>query len=355
MEAVIMPLTFRPNYQITQESLNKLFEIDTIQKEVINLPLTAKVLAGLRESSKLISTHYSTQIEGNRLTAEQVARVLKEGRTIPGRERDAKEVRGYYLALDQLKVLAKKTVITEEDIQLLHGFVMGSNIPNPYRTGQNVIKDAETGYIVYMPPEAKDVPALMKGLVNWLNQNKSKLPIPVLASIAHYQFVTIHPYYDGNGRTARLLTTLLLHQGGYDLKGIYNLEEYYAKDLPAYYAAMTLGPSHNYYEGRAETDITPWVDYFLSGMLHAFKNVKKHLIKENTSRDDSEWIKNLDAKQRRALVLFNKSNFITSKELEELFQFSARAARQLAQKWVNEGFLMIADNSKKNRKYKLGK
>jgi Fic family protein len=107
-----------------------------------------------------------------------------------------------------------------------------------------------------MPPEAKDVPALMTQLVNWLNGNDN-LPAPLRAAIAHYQFATIHPYYDGNGRTARLLTTLILHLGGYDLKGLYALEDYYARNLESYYEALSVGPSHNYHPGRADADITP--------------------------------------------------------------------------------------------------
>ena len=68
-------------------------------------------------------------------------------------------------------------------------------------------------------------------------------------------------YYDGNGRTARLLTTFILHLGSYDLKGL-ALEEYYAQGLKDYYEALTVGPSYNYYMGRAEADITRWVSYF---------------------------------------------------------------------------------------------
>ena len=96
-----------------------------------------------------------------------------------------------------------------------------------------------------------------------------------VAGIAHYQFATIHPYYDGNGRTARLLTTLILHLGGYDLKGLYSLEEYYARNLGAYYEALAIGSSHNYYQGRAEADITPWLEYFCEGVAESFENVRK--------------------------------------------------------------------------------
>ena len=147
--------------------------------------------------------------------------------------------------------------------------------PTPYRDGQNVIRDSSTGKIVYLPPESKDVPQLMKDLVSWISKTILLLPCPLLASISHYQFATIHPYYDGNGRTARLLTTLTMHLGGYGLKGLYSLEEYYAKNLHNYYNALTIGPSHNYYFGRAEADITPWIEYFCSGIVESFERVKR--------------------------------------------------------------------------------
>ncbi len=350
-------MSFNPNYKITNSLLKKLFEIEQIKEEVKTLPLTTKVLAGLRESSKLFSTHYSTMIEGNRLTEKEVKEVLLDNKSIRGRERDEKEIKGYYRALDEMAIIAKSNRISEQDIQVLHGFVMGSfkQNPTPYRAGQNVIKELGSGRIVYMPPEAKDVSLLMGDFVSWLNDNKAEVPAPVLAAIAHYQFATIHPYYDGNGRTARILTNLVLYQNDYDLKGIYNLEEYYAKNLQDYYAAITVGPSHNYYMGRAEADITGWLEYFITGMLYAFKSIKKHLQAAKKEPDQTAFIKSLDSRQKKALWLFEKSNFITSRDLQKLFKFSARSARQLAQNWADAGFLKIADSSKKSRKYELNK
>ena len=124
-----------------------------------------------------------------------------------------------------------------------------------------------------MPPKAKDIPPLTKQLVAWLNR-QDELPEPIWAGIAHYQFATIHPYYDGNGRTACLLTTLILHLGRYDLKELYALEEYYARGLKDYYEALTVGLSHNYYMGRAEADVTGWVSYFIEGMAVSFEKVR---------------------------------------------------------------------------------
>jgi hypothetical protein len=101
---------------------------------------------------------------------------------------------------------------------------------------------------VAMPPEARDVPGLMKDLARWINHTLAakELPVPVVAALAHYQFATIHSYLDGNGRTARLLTNLILHRSGYGLGGIYSLEEHYAANLDDYYAGLAVGKSHNY-------------------------------------------------------------------------------------------------------------
>ena len=95
------------------------------------------------------------------------------------------------------------------------------------------------------------------------------------------------------------------------------------------------------------------IDFFVSGMLNSFENVKKHFVKQKNEKDKSEFIKNLDSRQKQVLPLFEESNFITTKDLEKLFNFSPRTSRQLAQKWVKNGFLLIIDKSKKNRKYKL--
>lgn len=351
-----MPLKFKPKYSITNDLLKKLLKIEAIKERVKSLPLTPKVLASLRESSKLFSTHYSTMIEGNRLTQKEVSEVLLRNKQIKGRERDEKEIKGYYRALDEIsKLVSKKTAITEKNIKTLHGYIMGASKPTAteYRTEQNVIKELDSGRIVYLPPEAKDVPDLMSALIVWLNENKNEIPVPILAAVAHYQYATIHPYYDGNGRTARILTTLVLHLNGYDLKGIYNLEEYYAKNLQDYYSAIDIGESHNYYLGRATADITSWIEYFITGMLESFNKIEGHLEKEKGQKDQSDKLRIFDVRQKKILTLFENNDYITSKDLEKLFKFSPRTARQLAQKLVKSGFLKVADKSKKNRKYML--
>ena len=354
-------MPFTPNFNITPKLASCLMRIEAAKQAVQDLPITPSVLATLRETARLFSTHYSTMIEGNRLTQEQVSKVIEERQHFPGRERDEKEVLGYYAALEKLEQIADSgKILTETHIQTLHALVLAEGRkkvkPTPYRDGQNVIRDGRTRGIVYMPPEAKEVPVLMKELVAWIaSSERSEFPCPMRAAIAHYQFATIHPYYDGNGRTARLLTTLILHLGGYGLKGLYSLEEYYARNLGGYYEALTVGNGHNYYDGRAEADITKWVEYFCVGMAESFESVKRRAQESagTGAQDYSPALRYLDPRQRKALELFRHNSTITSHDVGVLFSISDRAARNLLSAWVDDGFVMVADPSKKSRKYSL--
>ena len=339
--------------------MNRLIRIEAAKQKILHLPLTPIVLTSLRETARLYTTHYSTMIEGNRLDPDQIEVVLKHKGHFPGRERDEHEVKGYYAALNQVEKWAAQGVnITEKIIQTLHALVMANGKTNAkataYRVGQNVIRDGRTKGIIYMPPEAKDVKSLMTGMVDWINKN-TELPCPIIAGIAHYQFATIHPYYDGNGRTARLLTTLILHLGGYDLKGLYSLEEYYARNLGTYYEAISVGESHNYYMGRAEANITQWMEYFVDGMAVSFEHVLKHMdeAKAQNFPDQGALIRELDPKQRKAIELFQEFETITSRQIAELFGFKPRTSAALCASWVENGFLTMVDSSNKGRKYKL--
>jgi Fic family protein len=350
---------FEPQFHISGSIAKALMAVEADRQVVAGLPLTAPMLDSLRRTARLLSTHYSTQIEGNRLTAAQVEQVVAGEGSFPGRERDEAEVRHYFAALEQVERLAQsKSPLAERDIRVIHGLVMsGKPKPTPYRDGQNVIRDSRNGRIVYMPPEAKDVPVLMAELVRWIKQSliESELPVPVVAGLAHYQFATIHPYFDGNGRTARLLTTLLLHRSGYGLGGIYSLEEYYAAHLEGYYSALSLGPSHNYYVGRAEADVTPFLEYFCTGMADAFAMVR--LRAEEASRrgtpDQRGELRKLTAQQRNALGLFLRTRIVTAKNVADYFGMRPRMAALLCRQWIEAGFLVTENPSTKGRTYRL--
>ena len=349
---------FRPNFRITAQITSALMQVESCRQAITDLPINAVVLQHLRETAALATTHFSTQIEGNRLTLPEVKAALK-GEKFPGRERDELEVRNHFRALEAMEALTMHAgQILEEDIKRLHGLVLyGRDKPTPYRAQQNVIREATSGTLVYLPPEAPDVAPLMQELFTWINDEleKGELPVPIVAGLAHYQFATIHPYLDGNGRTARLLTTLLLRKTGYGLKGIYSLDEHYAKNLKAYYSALTVG-SHNYYEGRAEADITNFVSYFCAGMADAFSKIKRVAMQSSKElpQDQSATLRDLDPRQRRLLELFQKNGSATAEEMAAHLKMSQRTVVQLCREWIQSGFLEYQNSARKNRSYRLG-
>lgn len=350
-------MTFNPKYIITTSIAQALSSIEASRQLFIELPITAKVIASLRHTARIASTHNSTYIEGNRLTIAEVREVIEDGGHFPNKEKDEIEVRNYYQALDYLDSLSKNTnVLQEDDIKTLHGLsFFGKTTPTPYRDGQNVIRAGKL--VVYIPPKAEDVPELMREMVKWINRMViENCPVPIIAGLAHYQFATIHPYYDGNGRTARLLATLVLHKYGYGLKGIYSLEEYYASDLEAYYNALTVGLDEDYYEGkRAEGNLTNFLNYFIHGMACSFEKIKSTAKKAKGMGDidQSPLLRDLTNQQKQTLNLFLSSKEVSAKDLAKFFKLSDRQARHLCQKWVLDRFIEISNPAPKSRNYKL--
>jgi cell filamentation protein, protein adenylyltransferase len=354
----ISGIPWQPRYTLTSGMARRLMEIEAARAVVEQIPLTPALASELRNRARLRSTHYSTRIEGNRLTLAEAERILA-GRKVPlhGRERDVGEVRSYWKALLRVEEWAARgTELTGELIQRIHALVEGRARPSRYRDGQNTIRDSATGALVYLPPEAKDVPILMAGLVAWIRKaEEEQIPPPLIAGLAHYQFVTIHPYYDGNGRTARLLATFLLQRDGYGMNGLYSLEEEHARDLTSYYNSLAVHPHPNYYEGRDTADLTSWLGYFLTVLAAAFTSTKEEIVRISRKgpQGEPEALRRLDARARAVLALFARQDRITAPEVARLLGLSDRTARLLLQRWTEEGWLLVANPSRRGRLYEL--
>lgn len=346
-------------YTLTNSIVNRLTEIEAIRTIIEGAQISPIKIAELSRQSKIRATHYSTRIEGNRLTLDETEDVISGRRRVfLGRERDIAEVRNYWEAISRIEEWAVKAKpITEELIQRIHGIVMNGrrSRPESYRTGQNVIRDSVTGGIVYLPPEASDVPLLIHEMVLWIKQAEADKVSPILiAGLAHYQFVTIHPYYDGNGRTARLLSTFILHKCGYGLDGIFSLEEYHSRNISSYYQALDVGGHHNYYFGRASADLTDWLEYFTEIVVTVFKSVKQEAVSTSLPADSQPDIfRQLDHRARNVLTLFRHQESIVSSDVAHILGLSERMARVLLVGWVQDGWLTVANPSRRARKYKL--
>jgi Fic family protein len=335
-------------------------QIEAAKTEVAHIRLSPAKEAELRHKARVKSTHYSTLIEGNRLTLKEAQDIVeKKKANFHGRERDVNEVRNYWDAILKIEEWAsRKMELTEDLIKRVHALVeKGKRAkPTPYRDGQNVIRDAASGGIVYMPPEAKDVPELMSEMIRWVKlAKKEKIPVPIIAALLHYQFVTIHPYFDGNGRTARLLVTFILQRDGYGLNGFFSMEEHHARDLKSYYDSLSVHEHHNYYHGRATADLTAWVEYFVTSLAHVFNKVKdeaQEYAQTDLPKEPRE-LRQLDRRARVVLALFSQKDNVTSIEVASALGLSGRMVRLLLSKWVNDGWLVISNPSNRARAYAL--
>lgn len=243
------------------------------------------------------TVHSSTAIEGNTLTQKQVEDVL-QGRKITAEDQDIKEVINYSKALKYVQNLKKKRSvnINENFIREINAIIL-KDIQNKnagaYRKKQVIVGD-------YLPPEYLKVPILMREFVEWLKNPQPPNLSPILyTGIAHYQFVAIHPFEDGNGRTTRIITTLMLFQYGYDLSSFFALESYYNRNRKAYYQALN---SADKYRIGTNPDLTHWLEYYIEGMLIEAERAKssiEEMIEKGKITQGKVWISDIQIKMLR--------------------------------------------------------
>lgn len=181
-------------------------------------PLSATQVQKLREQMEIEMTYNSNAIEGNSLTLRETWLVLNEGITIKGKPlKDHLEAKDHKEALDFLYELVsgKRCTISEHLIRQLHQLVVKETErewAGKYRDGAVII-----GGAAHMPPDALDVPRQMAKLMQWLKQNERKLHTVELSAVLHHKLAAIHPFFDGNGRTARLVMNIILMMKGFPL------------------------------------------------------------------------------------------------------------------------------------------
>ena len=258
---------------LTNEMLRYIshIEINRYRASQITLPLS--LTNRLRKNSRKKSSYASNRIEGNPLSQAQVDEVIDgdESRHYLGPEQ---EVRNYFLALKYLesKAEAKERLSRDLILEVQRYVVMGESeekvgLRGPMPPGMLfAVYDSESGRPEYIPPEYSEVPSLLDELIDYVNTTDDH-PL-IVSAVVHYQLVTIHPFEDGNGRTARLLSGYILDINGFGFNGIGSLEEYFAYDIDEYYQSLQMGLPALYYSGR---DNPPhperWIMYFLRMLL----------------------------------------------------------------------------------------
>ena len=293
--------------RLTNEILKRILAIDENRFSLRTIELPQLTTNRLRKNSKKKSSYASNKIEGNPLTEAQ-ANDAMEADAHKHFLKPEQEVRNYYLALNFLEGKLKEKEPFSKELVLAVQAMVEKGAPKE-KIGLRgamppgvlfAVYDAVSRNPDYIPPEYTDVPGLLDELVKYVNTTDDH-PL-IIAAIVHYQLVTIHPFEDGNGRTARLMSGYILDLLGYGFNGIGSLEEYFAYDPDEYYTSLQMGLPALYYSGRNEPPHPEiWVNYFLR-VVELYSNKVCELSK--TSSDDAITValSHLNAKEKDLLV-----------------------------------------------------
>lgn len=306
---------------ITNTMLKSIMNIEGNRFSVSNARLPSLTLNRLRKNSKKKSSYASNRIEGNPLTELQADEVI-ESDEHKHFLRPEQEIRNYFLALSFLEdKLKKKEPVTVKMILEVQAIVekgaskekIGLRGAMPPGT-LFAVYDSETGDVNYIPPEYKDVPELLYELEEYV-ANTDDHPV-ICAGIVHYQLVTIHPFEDGNGRTARLISGYLLELKGYGFKGIGSLEEYFAYDSEEYYNALQMGLPTLYYSGRNNPPNPEiWLEYYLR-MVELYSSKVAELSEDEASNSIKVSLSRLREKEIGLLRYLLKNNIYSFRPID---------------------------------------
>lgn len=329
---------FQPNFKYTNKIVRLLARIQAAREVFLISPLIPAWERELQREALIKQTHHTTSIEGNQLTLEEVS-LLIEGKDIPAGEKDKNEVKNYVDVLEYIDSLEESTSITEKIFLEIHRLTVKDILPaasaGNYRKVRVVVGNPKTGKITYVPPEPEEVPLLTRSLLEWLNSAEALDLMPAIqAGIAHYEIARIHPFLDGNGRTARALSTLILTKRGFDTKKFFALEEYYNEDRQAYYSALADADAKG-------GELTGWLEYFLFGIAVETSRVENTVKKLSSDRSMKEKFGQigLSNRQIKAVGYLKEKGRITNKEYQELCDVSQPTANRDLQDMVDKNVL----------------
>jgi cell filamentation protein, protein adenylyltransferase len=331
-------MNFKPKFTITNRIANDLAHIMTVKGFLEAAVLSPAWINAMQHRALLLEAHYTTHIEGTQLTLEQAKKVLQGEKPAHTHPDDVQELINYRDAVAALAAyLASDAPVTQGLIREIHQCLVkdvrgNSAAPGEYRKIQNYVVNSSTGATVYTPPPAYEIPRLMQELVDYINTAKEVHAV-LVAGIAQFQLVHIHPFLDGNGRTARLLSTCCLYLRGYDFKQLFTISEYYDKNRADYYQAIQAVREHG-------MDMTGWLEYFTHGLAEQMQEIKAKggvLIQSNSLAKQHQ----LSERQTQLLHYALQHDELTIKEFEKITDTPRRTLQRDLKNLVLKKLLLM--------------
>lgn len=291
----------------------------------------------------------SSRIEGTQTNMEEA--LLDESDIDPDRKNDWREVQNYIKALNQALLELDRIPISSRLLRQTHQTLLTNvrgehKLPGEYRKSQNWIGGASLRTARFIPPHHDYVPELMSDLERFLHNEEVALPQLVKAGIAHYQFETIHPFLEGNGRIGRLLIPLYLVDRGLLSAPLLYISAFFEQNKSLYYDSLTIV--------RSKNDMRQWLSYFLEGVSQTASNASQTLAKVIELKQETEpvLLRELGRRSAKAVLLLQRlfeRPTITVNQTKELLQVSFKSANDLINEFVRVGILKEITGQNRNR------
>lgn len=329
---------YQPNYTITSSLNSQIAEIERIRTAVEKSPILPEQEVVLRYRAAVEAVYSSTSIENNPLERDEVEAVMK-GQPLNLAKQAVLEVDNYIRAWEWLKDRAKKNqALSESDVLQAHQILTKGLLPESkvgaYRPSSIYIIDG-SGEARYEGPTASKINYLVQELLDWFEAEPELHPV-LKAAIFHYEFVSIHPFADGNGRVTRLLTLLTLWLSGYDFRQVLVPDSYYWRQRSAYYQALNQAPT---YRAQRVADLTPWFEFFVAGFLAEAEKLEEKISLVEISGDVETPLK-LSDDQIELLDFSKKMGQIDVEDVVDILGVSKRTAQRRLKKLVEQNLLL---------------
>ncbi len=339
---------FIPKFEITHNITASLVKIERARGFLEAARLSEEWIEKMQAKALILEAHHTTHIEGTHLTLDQSEQLLTGHKVKDADPEDVRELLNYKRAFDLVAdYLGSGEPITEALIREIHrrlveGVRGNFATPGEYRKIQNYVANSKTKEIIYTPPTAFEVPMMMAELVHWLQTEREINPV-LIAGIAQFQLVHIHPFLDGNGRTARLLSTLSLYKTGYDFKRLFTISEYYDRDRSNYYSAIQSVRKNG-------MEMTGWLDYFVDGLATQMQEVQNR-GQQVIKLDILSLQHGLSKREKKALECALESTGLSIKDYERLCPGVSKRTLQREIKYLVDLKLLRIEGGTNDRLY----
>lgn len=337
---------YGPRFEISKELLWLVAEAAELRAWIRGAVVGVSWLPALQRDSAARLAHSSTAIEGNPLSLAD-AEALARGEDIAAASSDKREVLNYLAAARWIASGKAPVRITEKDLLRLHRQLTRGVLPGEacgaYKRKPNRVVDAK-GRTVYTPPPPDKARALTRALLDWLNAPATLDLHPIVTSaIAHHRLVSIHPFFDGNGRLARAVAMWILAARGFDTEHLFALDEFFEKDRQLYYDKVQ--------QARDLDDVlTYWLDYVARGVVETLKATRTRIESLRVAHASTKLV--LTRRQEDVLRLLRDRGRLRSPDIEKAFGVTRARVAQILKPLTDAG-LVVREGQTRATMYRL--